>query len=467
MDNQDVIVTSKKCSFRFIYVIASVVILLVLAAISYYLYLSKPINTYKKLINTAYEKFEEGLEKYDDFNIFEKSLTYDYDISIDSNIDELNEYLDESYHISMNTDLQDKYLDANVKLVNKNNEAGIKVALNDDTVYLQSKELYKDIIKASIGDEFDWDLLNDLNLSKDNIEIVIKTIKNELIKSLNKDYFTKEKDNITINDKEVKVNKISYEIDDEVYAEMMDQITDNLKDNDEFIDALKELTSASKNDIIDILNSMTEDIEFDDKLEINVYTKGITKKIVQVEFEFADAKLTYKNYKDEDILINISENGKDYFTFTAVKNGKGYDAEITCEDYEVKMDIKEYKEDFIDMEFNVYYNDEEVISGSIKNDISNNSSNELTGELELSVDIEGNEVNATIKYSVNVDDFDKMTTKATDYEALTDSDVEEIINNYTEISDDFKFTKLMKDIFKADVINNTQVIDNSEQVTFN
>ena len=107
----------------------------------------------------------------------------------------------------------------------------------------------------------------------------------------------KESTEVDVVDKEIKVTKNSYELDDKALSDIIRSVADQLLDDDDFISNLSDTFDIDKSDIKDTLKEIkrdAKDIEYDDEVVINVYTRGILNNFAGFSFEIEnDEYFTY------------------------------------------------------------------------------------------------------------------------------------------------------------------------------
>lgn len=98
--------------------------------------------------------------------------------------------------------------------------------------------------------------------------------------------FIKEKVDTNINGKSTKANSLKLIINDENRKEILTKISKYLKDNDEFLDSMSNLTDSTSQEIFNSLESLTENYTNTyTTTTIILYTTGITNELAKVDIK--------------------------------------------------------------------------------------------------------------------------------------------------------------------------------------
>ena len=124
--------------------------------------------------------------------------------------------------------------------------------------------------------------------------------------NLKEEYFSKEKDVLKINDKDVYVTKHTLEIKAKELFDLEKKIIDDIKDNDKIITVLADIYGIDKNEMINNLNSYRNELEYDEKLNLKVelYINIFTKKIERISFVDEESIIITKNDKNNYVITN-------------------------------------------------------------------------------------------------------------------------------------------------------------------
>lgn len=423
-------------------VAAVIALILVIGGIGYKVISNNPTNILKDSINNAYKDFKDELKEYDkkkkDFDITKDSLKINGDIELTG--DMFKDIQDDKISFTAGIDYANKLLEGEATLKEDGKDLlNATVFTKDNKMYLKSNNLFDNTYEL---DDFDFDSefnLEELeeamkevnNVSTDDIDYLVKEFKDALIKSLNKDEMTKEKEEIEINDLSVKTTKISYNIDKSSTKELMTSLSDILTENDEFLSKLAKLTDTEKSDIKDALKELKDSDNYEDmpKGELNVYTTGVTNKVVKVELKLDTVTVSYSDYKD-NIYLLVSEKQSDMKLEVIAKTEKKVtDVEVKFNKQKIAtLTVRQFDEEGIDLDYDINVEDEIKAKGTIKITCKEKSSTEYEGIMEFSInaEIDGEEIdfgvkmNYTIKTKEKIADYD--TSKAIESDDITEED---------------------------------------------
>ena len=269
----------------------------------------------------------------------------------------------------------------------------INTYIEDNNIYLSSSDLYSKYIKIENKKE---DNSEKKSMTNDDYKVIINSISTAVSESLKEEYFTKnwvKLDGKSVNKVELLLNNNNIKIINE-------NIINNLKNNNNFIDSFGKLIGKKTMEVKELLDKEIKEVnsnEYSD-IKISLYTK-ITK-FVKLEITSGEDKIVVKS------------------------NDKGYSFEI------------------VDSEDNNTYN------GTIE--INNNSDSTTynvnvkdSNNLEIKIN---NTINKTTKIEK------KDVSNSVLLEDITEKEYEDIIN---KISNNKAFNKIYEDISNS----NTEIGD--------
>ena len=265
----------------------------------------------------------------------------------------------------------------------------INTYIEDNNIYLSSSDLYSKYIKIENKKE---DNSEKKSMTNDDYKVIINSISTAVSKSLKEEYFTKnwvKLDGKSVNKVELLLNNNNIKIINE-------NIINNLKNNNNFIDSFGKLIGKKTMEVKELLDKEIKEVnsnEYSD-IKISLYTK-ITK-FVKLEITSGEDKIVVKS------------------------NDKGYSFEI------------------VDSEDNNTYN------GTIE--INNNSDSTTynvnvkdSNNLEIKIN---NTINKTTKIEK------KDVSNSILLEDITEKEYEDIIN---KISNNKAFNKIYEDISNSNI----------------
>lgn len=265
----------------------------------------------------------------------------------------------------------------------------INTYIEDNNIYLSSSDLYSKYIKIENKKE---DNSEKKSMTSDDYKVIINSISTAVSESLKEEYFTKnwvKLDGKSVNKVELLLNNNNIKIINE-------NIINNLKNNNNFIDSFGKLIGKKTMEVKELLDKEIKEVnsnEYSD-IKISLYTK-ITK-FVKLEITSGEDKIVVKS------------------------NDKGYSFEI------------------VDSEDNNTYN------GTIE--INNNSDSTTynvnvkdSNNLEIKIN---NTINKTTKIEK------KDVSNSVLLEDITEKEYEDIIN---KISNNKAFNKIYEDISNSNI----------------
>lgn len=451
----DLVGNGKKKKMVVPIVIAAIVLIIVIGGVGYKTISNNPTNILKDSINNVYKDFKDELKEYDkkkkDFDITKDSLKISGNIELTG--DMFKDIKDDKISFTAGLDYANKLLEGEATLKEDGKDLlNATVFTKDDKLYLKSNNLFDntyylddfDFEEEFNLDEFKTAMEEMENISTDDIDYLVKEFKDALIKSLNKDEMTKEKETIEINDVSVKTTKISYNIDKNSTKELMSSLADILTENDEFISKLAKLTDTEKSDIKDALKELKDKDSYEDmpKGELNVYTTGITNKVVKVELKLDTVTVSYSDYKDNAYLLVSEKNSDMKLEVIAKTEKKVTDIEVKFNKEKIAtFEVRQFDEEGIDLDYNIDVENEIKAKGTIKITSKEKGKNEYVGVIEFSIDAEvegvkldfGVKVDYTVQMKEKIADYD--TSKAIESDDITEEDSKKLESALEDLKD--------------------------------
>lgn len=265
----------------------------------------------------------------------------------------------------------------------------INTYIEDNNIYLSSSDLYSKYIKIENKKEANSE---NKSMTNDDYKVIINSISTAVSESLKEEYFTKNW--VKLDGKNV--NKVELLLNNNNIKIINENIINNLKNNNNFIDSFGKLIGKKTMEVKELLDKEIKEVnsnEYSD-IKISLYTK-ITK-FVKLEITSGEDKIAVKS------------------------NDKGYSFEI------------------VDSEDNNTYN------GTIK--INNNSDSTTynvnvkdSNNLEIKIN---NTINKTTKIEK------KDVSNSVLLEDITEKEYEDIIN---KISNNKAFNKIYEDISNSNI----------------
>lgn len=264
--------------------IIGILVLLILGGLGIWYYTTNKADV---MINKIIDKVFDGVTFKNEEN---SEITYDLSLNIKSeNLES------EALDIINNTKIKgsiyinskDKYTLINLGAIYEDKELlSFDAYYNDNTIYLQEESIYDKYVSINIPEELQTEINNMYTINEKDINIVKKGIKNALKNALKEETFIKEKVDTNINGKNTKANSLKLIINDENRKEILTKISKYLKDNDEFLDSMSNLTDSTSQEIFNSLESLTENYTNTyTTTTIILYTTGITNELAKVDIK--------------------------------------------------------------------------------------------------------------------------------------------------------------------------------------
>ena len=420
-----------------------------------------PKSVFKKAINSVYKEanvvlddYETYLEKYD---LTENAFLVNADFKFDTNMNdsEYSELKNMSLGFNTGVDYKHELLSIGANIKGPKESIEFNSQFKEKELYLTSS-LFKEIVKidsttlSELGINIDFEEIKEeikksqkeYDTDPETYEYLVKTIKKALINSIDSEYMEKEKDEIDVLDKELKVTKYSYKFDEDAIQDLLKELAENLLEEEDFAKTFADAFGVEKKEVKELLKTIkksAKDIKFDEEYAINIYTRGLFNSYagIGVELEgkeyislYTDGKnieFTYDDHDDSDYGTKI--------VITMEKDGKGYKVEAK-ENKEKFLDIKikEMTDEVIDAEITIYENKEKLGKFDVYLKIKE-SKKKFIGEYKLKATLENKEyIGFSGTYTIEIkDSIEKMNTKnSISFDELDFEKIEENIDKIAE-----------------------------------
>ena len=182
----------------------------------------------------------------------------------------------------------------------------INTYIEDNNIYLSSSDLYSKYIRIENNKE---DNSEKKSMTNDDYKVIINSISTAVSESLKEEYFTKNW--VKLDGKNV--NKVELSLNNNNIKIINENIINNLKNNNNFIDSFGKLIGKKTMEVKELLDKEIKEVnsnEYSD-IKISLYTK-ITK-FVKLEITSGEDKIVVKsNDKGYSFEIVDSENNNTY-----------------------------------------------------------------------------------------------------------------------------------------------------------
>lgn len=411
-------VKPKKSKKAFI-IVAIVFALILIALLIVKFFVFTPKNLFFKGINEAYSNTIEKIEKNDKNDktlSLKTNTTFDVKVNdkyVDDSTKQMLDFIN-NLKLEMNESIDSKTLnfDLNTILSNSSDKLELELYKREKAMYVGLGNLYSKYIKLDVSEVKDLDT--------ESLNYVAKELKNIFLNSLDNSKFKQEKANITLQDKEMKVNKISYEFDKDEIKRILKEMKEKINNNQKLLDKMTSVTGKTKEELNQTFEDLLNEVESsykeelaNSKVVLTVYTKGLLNDVIgyslTVKEDQNNIKLTYFYNKDVKEFKLIA-NSITFLTTTTKEISKNEtETNITMFTATGKINTKT--------------TDEKIVSTINVSELS--SGMDLSGTIELPNKKDSATLNSFIKLNVSNEEVFNFNVKTT-YEKSSDVILKEI-----------------------------------------
>lgn len=417
---------------------------------------SSPKNIYKGIINDSYKEVHSYLKKadklYKKYDLEKNAVNAKASLKLDTTMDLLKDYSGYKYELNGGLDLQNKIANATVTVQGDKDNVDGTITIVKDKAYFTST-LFKQIINITEEMNIDEDYFtkitkeleeNNIDFNADDYDYIVKTVKDVLIKNLNSKYMKKTSGSFELDDKTIKASKITYTLDDDSVKELVKGICEELLKNDKFLKKIADIADIDKSDVKDAIKNLkaaAKDIDLDDDIEFNIFTKGILNKVIGFNISMDDDEyISLYNYQKKFEFI-YDDHSDNKLVVTGIKNKK--ETEVTIKYNKEKiatLNVREFSDNKIDFDFNINY-DDEAMNGSIYLTIVNKK-DVYSGEYKVSFKQDKESLSVSGDYSYEIGGELKAidTKKAVTLEDVDYDEIEKAIDE--KLKNDEKLNKI-------------------------
>jgi len=454
----------KKANTKAILIGVILIALICVIGFGVYYVLSKNVNpkkVFENSINVLYSGIEDtrnNLKNESTIDLLNEPVSINMTAKLDSSMAELKSFTNVEYGLNMGLDIKNEKLTigANATDAGKKIIEGIMAVL-DDKVYLKTNMFDKVIDLGSIeenGISFQElvDALKETNTDEtyDDILYIFKTYKDLLINSLDEEKFSTSNTEITVSGNNLKVKKITYNLDKENMERTTNYLKEEMQKDDKFMDILKkyDIINTDPKDEENIDTTIDEEpVEFEDStISLYVNSVGVVVAGDLYEGEFKNLSFTYLDEKVECYIYNTDGS----HMVINYRDGVGDINYFESEDATLPLMVLNFGEDSVKLNLNINDNGTQIKIGvDLTNIISENktSSADYKVTLGLASANTGNmDLSVTGKYSIGtgaVNVFD--TNGAVKKEELTEEDRNTIRTNLTPVLEKFGLDSILTD----------------------
>lgn len=386
-------------------------VVLCLCAGGFYYYFSTPKKIVTSVINKAYGDYDEMVNNKASLDFTKEAFKIKGDLNIDTNIDGFENIKKDTFAYTVGLDYPNKKVEVGGSVVEgKTTLIDIMAYIIDKNMYVSLKDDYKNLISIDSSeydfDElFDLEQLENLDISKDDINYIVKAYKDILINAIDEEDLEKSNDTLEIDGKDTKVTKISYKINQKNSEKLVKNIIDGALKDEKLLKIFSKLSDTDVKDIKDALKDAKNEIDIpsDLKMTLNIYTKGFNNKFVGLDL------------KIEDSTINV------------VVNKESTKIKANIEGVNITLDVKEYSENEVNVDYKIKTAGQ-TVEGNLTVTEKETQKNNYEGSFSFDIKYDTYKLAIKANYSLEVGTSiaDINTNKAVNLEDASD-DLEDVM----------------------------------------
>lgn len=428
-----------------------ILVLLLVAAVggvmAYKYFTTNPTDIVKMVLNRAYDDFSKSLKELDnsgsEIDFLNEGIKVTGDLKF---VDDKYKDMDkESINFDLGLDYKNKMAEVGVGLLKDNlTLADISMYYQNDMAYLKSDTMFDNVYNQGeykFNELFNFteleDLLSGEPIDTDDIDFVVREFKDALLNSLDEKAMSLSKGDLTVGGKNIKVDKITYNIDKETFRDLKKALAQNVLDNEKLVDKLAKMTGIEEKDIRDSFEELKKDSSEDDITgEFAIYTTGLQHKLVKVELADDEGTL-YLTEFDKTTEI-VYDDGTDSFSLIIREENDANVVEANMSDDKIAEFVIRSDNDSVDVDYEISFPGVEA-QGSLKITYDEKNKKKMNAEIEFNIDgsIDSQSFNYDIELRYTVEGgvtLDKIDSKSalTDF---TESDSEKMLDKLEGLED--------------------------------
>ncbi len=425
-------------------IIVIAVILGALYGIMYFTGAKKVVAT--RAVDRMYNELNDDLKEleriYKKFDL-RKPFKGSYSMKLETDIKELKEISGLEVSGSFGFDAEQEVLLFETGIKNKKS-LDAAMAISGKKAYIKVLDEVIDVtdesdIDTSFFKEF-ADSVEEVDPDFKSAYQVLKSLRDATVKAISEDALERTTDTITLNGRELKVNKVTYTIDKKSAKYFLKTYAKTLKNDKKFLKAIDKLSDEYDWDydsevLVDELDELIEEaddlqLEKDERVIITLYTKGIFNELIGFNIK-ADREelIRYYSYKgNSEFVMN---DGDSKFVVNGVKKGKKTEYTVKVDKEKIaKLTVRSWTDEKIDFDYEIYASkfstDDEDITGSVYL-TAKEGKHDVKGEYKFSIETEDGDLELSGDYSIEFDaEIDMFSTKkAKDIDEVDGSELKE------------------------------------------
>lgn len=426
---------------------------------------ANPLTVYKNAINDVYSKLSKSLDKIDDnkamgLDLLSESVVVKADTTLTSNIPALEKFSGVNYNLDLGLNLKEEKMNFGLGVNEKNKKiVNFLMSLVDKKAYVECLEVFDKVVLLGDFDfkeELKFDevmeqVTSKVTFDKKSIDYILKKSKNYLIESLDDKKLSMMNDKISVRDKEMRVKKVIYTIDEECALNTSKYMINHIVKDNKFISSLSNISGYKESEIREKLESVLEELNnYESKdsmaeIEMVLYADKFNNVVASaflvdneeiMHFEMID-DLVSGAIVSSDIEVSWWEE-EDDITLSFEENGIE------------QVSIKIYKDEEAKLEFKA--NVEGVlVNGALELKNVKTNKNKGSGDYNFSLEVSllGHELNLELKgsYSMEKANFDTLkTNNSVNINEISKDEVNKIYSNFEKILERFGLKEMFSGV---------------------
>jgi len=352
-----------------------VITIILISCGSIYWYLSSnPKTIFTRSVDVVFESLT-NLISFPESEISEGTVDIDYKIKpIDKYVNQ-NKY---NFKINYTFDSLNNILKNTIKTTYDGNKLPDFITYkNQNDIYFYSEDLANGYIKLD-------NVTTNFIYNKKNIKSMLKSINTAFIHALDGQKFKGSTVNLEIDGKNIKTKEASIYLTKENIDIILDNIANTLKNDTRFINSYGKVFNVSKEyipfEIDKTISNLKSRLINTNNLTINIYTKGIERDFVKIEF--------IENEKNDIFGITKLDKNKYQYLLNKTIQNKKEQGIITIKKPNYKINIKRFanKTLTLDANINIKGVNKEINKMAKENTNNNLNYNNLSTENKMAID---------------------------------------------------------------------------------
>lgn len=431
MNNENLTLTKQNNTKTILAMICIIVLFLILLFITFSYFTSS-----RRLVISDIEKLYEKITNLEtnmasniisNNNVLELKGTTDIEITGEDEIFDSLKNINLEYSYIENKEDSKASIDFN-STVNNEEFITLEGLIKNDTYYINPKNLINKYyyIQSTFEPIFK-------QMSNEDLTYLGDIVKETLISNVTKDKFTKTNEEITLNGKTIKSNKVTFNFDDNLINKVLTEIVNKIKADDKALTIIASQMDIETEDLKTYFDEMLDSIDTgsNNTYSYSIYVQNYVKTVKR-QIDLGDIVVEYYENGDES-NIKFIEEAQDLVTLTINSKTKKINGNLMN-----TMDIEgSYTDNSLKLTIN-YFTYDINLDITTEEKLENADSYKLTTNLNIGI-VSSNEELLNIKVtSLNtLSKADKISgkdvNKAVDYNNISEADQQVIMEKFMNL----------------------------------